>query len=58
MRGGNMRSMIEKLSTLKAVKTKIAITFGDQQPHEQNCKERCMEFLNNSHVYDFIAIKS
>jgi len=53
-----MRSMIEKLSTLKAAKTKIAITFGDQQPHEQNCKERCMEFLNNSHVYDFIAIKS
>ncbi len=43
-----MRSMIEKLSTLKAAKTKIAITFGDQQPHEQNCKERCMEFLNKT----------
>jgi len=58
IRGGNLRSLIEKLSSLKTAKTTIGITFGDQQPHEQNCKQRCMDFLNKSDYKEYITIKS
>ncbi len=50
--------MIEKLSTFKVAKTKIAITFSDQQPHEQNCNERRMEYLNTSQVDAFTLLRS
>jgi|LakMenEpi03Aug12_release.lakeMendotaPanAssembly.Ray.scaffolds.fasta_scaffold4551946_1 hypothetical protein len=49
--------MIEKLSTFKVAKTKIAITFSDQQPYEQNCNERRMEYLNTSQVDAFTLLR-